>query len=92
MENNNEIITKVCLTCQEAKPLNKYQKHTRHCLSCRNKKYYKKEFFQEYYKNHTDEIKQSATTRYQTKLKVLHPRGRGRPKKEKPTPETQIDI
>ena len=73
--------TKLCVTCNEEKDVKKFQKHTRSCISCRNKKYYKKDYFKNYYENHTDEIKGNAIIRYQLVEKVHHPKKVGRPKK-----------
>ena len=39
-ENENEIKTKLCITCNIEKPIEKLR--GRNCISCRNKKYYKK--------------------------------------------------
>jgi len=84
MENQLEELF-MCKNCKEHKPRNKYQKDCKlfkNCLTCRNKKYYKKEYFKTYYEQHTDEIKGQAMLFYETKKKLLHPLKRGRPKKD----------
>ena len=35
--------TKLCITCNEEKDIKKFL--GRNCISCRNKKYYKKDYF-----------------------------------------------
>lgn len=74
-------ILKLCNTCQEEKDIRKFQKNTRCCISCRNKKYYKKDYFKNYYEVHVDEIKKNAIDRYETTEKKFHPLKVGRPKK-----------
>jgi len=85
MENiDNELFQ--CKSCGEHKPRSKYQKDCkffRQCLTCRNKKYYKKDYFKSYYESHQEEIKAQATEFYATKGKLKHPLKMGRPKKVK---------
>ena len=75
-----------CKSCSEFKPRTKYQKDCkffRQCLTCRNKKYYKKEYFKNYYEIHNEEIKAQAIAFYETKGKLKHPLKMGRPRKIK---------
>ena len=76
-----EVNTKICNTCLEEKDIKKFQRNTRCCISCRNKKYYKKDYFKAYYETHGDEIKKNAILRYEIIEKVNHPLKIGRPKK-----------
>lgn len=72
---------KICKTCLEEKEIKKFQKNTKCCISCRNKKYYNKEYFKNYYEEHIEELKKSACIRYETTEKINHPLKIGRPKK-----------
>jgi len=86
MELINEIEikkTKLCLTCNEEKDIKtKFPKEIgRHCISCRNKKYYKKSYFKTYYENNSETIKNQALTRYNNLEKCNHTKTVGRPKK-----------
>ena len=78
-------ILKICKDCLCEKPIEKFQKSTRVCISCRNKKYYKKDYFQEYYKEHSDKIILDSFQRYNSVEKLKHPNPVGRPKKQTQT-------
>ena len=83
----------MCKTCLEFKPRTKYHKDCKFfklCLTCRNKKYYKKEYFKTYYENHTDEIKGQAMQFYELKKKSQLPLKRGRPRKDKNIEEKNV--
>ena len=51
------------------------------CISCRNKKYYKKEYFKGYYQNHSDKLSTESLKRYYENKKPPSLNPRGRPKK-----------
>ena len=78
-----ELITKMCKDCLYYKPIEKFQAKTRVCISCRNKKYYNKKYFQDYYQNNSEKIYDDAIRRYQAVEKVKHPLPIGRPRKLK---------
>jgi len=84
MNNIDLKLNKICISCLVDKPIVKYQKYTRVCISCRNIKYYKKSYFKDYYETHSEEILKTSAERYMTVNKINHPLKRGRPKKEKP--------
>ena len=76
-----KLITKMCKNCLCEKSIEKFQAKTRVCISCRNKKYYKKEYFHEYYLNHSDKIKADSSKWYIKNVQGTNPRPVGRPKK-----------
>ena len=71
--------TKLCITCNEEKDIKKFL--GRNCISCRNKKYYKKDYFKKYYEINGEVIKNQAILRYETIEKLNHTRTIGRPRK-----------
>ena len=75
--------SKMCKDCLCEKPIEKFQPKTRVCISCRNKKYYKKEYFQDYYENHSDKIRENAMAWYVENVRGTNTNPVGRPKKVK---------
>jgi hypothetical protein len=67
MDIENKII--MCKTCGSTE--NKIRINRRVCHKCQNNRYRKKEYFDNYYKEHKEQILERSMNSYYTKTKLL---------------------